>query len=75
LEPLAFAPARVYQKALFEAGIPATAFMTKDIDTEYQKLKARGVKFRGEPQSMGPIRIVLFEDTCGNLINLVQPAA
>jgi predicted enzyme related to lactoylglutathione lyase len=75
LEPLAFAPARVYQKALFEAGIPATAFITKDIDTEYQKLKARGVKFRGEPQNMGPIRIVLFEDTCGNLINLVQPAA
>ena len=75
LEPMAFAPARVYQKALFEAGIPATAFITKDIDTEFQKLKSRGVKFRGEPLSVGPIKTVVFEDTCGNLLNLVQPAA
>ena len=75
LEPMAFPPARVYQKALFEAGNPATAFMTRDIDAETRKLKGRGVKFRGEPQSMGPIRFAMFEDTCGNLINLVQPVA
>ena len=75
LEPMAFPPARIFQKALFEAGIPATAFMTRDIAAEFQKLKALGVKFRGEPANMGPVTIVLFEDTCGNLINLVQPAA
>jgi predicted enzyme related to lactoylglutathione lyase len=75
LEPMGFPPARVYQKALFDAGIPATAFLTKDINSEYQRLKASGVAFRGEPQSMGPIIVVLFEDTCGNLINLVQPPA
>jgi predicted enzyme related to lactoylglutathione lyase len=75
LEPMAFPPARIYQKALFEAGIPATAFITKDISAEYSRLKKLGVKFRGEPQSMGPITVVLFEDSCGNLINLVQPAA
>jgi predicted enzyme related to lactoylglutathione lyase len=75
LEPMAFAPARTYQKALFEAGIPATAFITKNISAEFQKLKGLGVKFRGEPTSMGPITVVLFEDTCGNFINLVQPAA
>lgn len=74
LEPMAFPPARVYQKALFEAGIPATAFMSADIHAEFQHFKARGVKFRGEPTTMGPVTIVLFEDTCGNLINLVQPA-
>lgn len=74
LEPMAFAPARVYQKALFEAGIPATAFISRDIHGEFQRLKARGVQFRGEPVSMGPITTVLFEDGCGNLINLVQPA-
>jgi len=73
LEPLGFPPARAYQKALFEAGIPATAFITKDIASEVERLKARGVKFRGEPQDMGPIKVVVFEDTCGNLINLVQP--
>jgi len=74
LEPMAFPPARVYQKALFDAGIPATAFISKDIAAEYQRLKALGVTFRGEPTSMGPITVVLFEDSCGNLINLVQPA-
>ncbi len=75
LEPLSFPPARVYQKALFDAGIPATAFISKDIAAEYQRLQKLGVRFRGEPVSMGPITAVLFEDTCGNLINLVQPAA
>ncbi len=73
LEPLGFEPARVYQKALFDAGIPAIAFITSDILAEADRLKARGVLFRSEPQEMGPIISVMFEDTCGNLINLVQP--
>lgn len=75
LEPMAFPPARTFQKALFDAGIPATAFMTTDIAAEFQKLRALGVNFRGEPASMGPVTVVRFEDTCGNLINLVQTAA
>ncbi len=73
LEPLGFPPARVYQKALYDAGIPATAFMTTDIAAEYDRLKARGVKFQGEPTRMGPILGAVFDDTCGNLIHLVQP--
>lgn len=73
LEPMAFPPAQTYQKALFAAGIPATAFITSDIQMEYERLKKLGVKFRGEPTNMGPITAVVFEDTCGNLINLVQP--
>jgi len=75
LEPMGFPPARTYQKALFEAGIPATAFISNDIAAEVRRLKALGVSFRGEPTNMGPITAVLFEDTCGNLINLVQPAS
>ena len=75
LEPLAFPPARDYQKALFGAGIPATAFMSSDIKAEFQRLSARGVRFRGEPKHLGPVTAVLFEDTCGNLVNLVQPTA
>jgi catechol 2,3-dioxygenase-like lactoylglutathione lyase family enzyme len=75
LEPMGFPPAQTFQKALFSAGIPATAFLTNDIAPEYRRLKSLGVVFRGEPTSMGPITAVLFEDTCGNLINLVQPAA
>jgi predicted enzyme related to lactoylglutathione lyase len=75
LEPMAFPPSQAYQQALFEAGIPVTAFMSRDIHAEFARLKARGVVFRGEPTVMGPVTVVLFEDTCGNLINLVQPAA
>lgn len=73
LEPLGFAPSQVYQKALYDAGIPITAFITTDIDADYARLSAAGVQFRSEPKNMGPISTVLFEDTCGNLVNLVQP--
>ena len=75
LEPMSFPPARTYQKALFEAGIPVTAFSTKDILSDFARLKSLGVKFRGEPTNAGPVTGVVFEDTCGNLINLVQPTA
>ncbi len=75
LEPMGFPPAKVFQKALFDAGIPATALFTTDIAAEYARLKSLGVVFRGEPKDLGPVTVVLFEDTCGNLINLVQPKA
>jgi predicted enzyme related to lactoylglutathione lyase len=75
LEPIGFPPATTFQKARFDAGMPATAFFTSDIVGEFQRLKKLGVRFRGEPTRMGPITAVLFEDTCGNLINLVQPTA
>jgi catechol 2,3-dioxygenase-like lactoylglutathione lyase family enzyme len=74
LEPLAFPPARAYQKALYDAGVPATAFVTSDIHAEVERLTAAGVEFRGEPVDMGSVTGVMFEDTCGNLIHLVQPA-
>jgi catechol 2,3-dioxygenase-like lactoylglutathione lyase family enzyme len=74
LEPLGFPPARIYQKALFDAGIPAMALVTQDLAAEVKRLKARGVKFWGEPKDMGLMTSVVFEDTCGNLIHLVQPA-
>lgn len=73
LEPMGFAPARDYQKALFDAGIPATAFITRDIAAEYDRLRHQGVVFRSDPLPMGPVTSTVFEDTCGNLINLVQP--
>ncbi len=72
LEPINFPPAQVYQKALFEAGVPALALTSQDLDADYKRLKERGVVFRGEPRNMGVIAAVVFEDTCGNLINLVQ---
>lgn len=73
LQPLGFEPARTYQRALFEAGMPAAAFTTPDIVAEHARLVARGVRFRSAPHSLGPIIGALFEDGCGNLIHLVQP--
>lgn len=72
LEPMAFPPSRAYQQALYDARIPATAVITSDIEADVTRLTARGVTFRGGPARMGPISAVMFEDTCGNLINLVQ---
>ena len=74
LEPLAFPPAREFQRALYEAGVPATAFVTADIHAEMGRLTAAGVEFRGEPVDMGSVTGVMFDDTCGNLIHLVQPS-
>ena len=75
LEPLAFPAARTYQQARFDAGMPAAAFLSSDIAAEFERLKRLGVVCRGEPRRMGPITAVLFEDTCGNLVNLVQPGS
>ena len=72
LEPMGFPPAKVFQKALYDAGVPATAFFSSDIQAEYSRLKDLGVVFRGEPTNMGPVIAVAFEDTCGNLLHLVQ---
>ena len=73
LEPLGFQPAKVYQQALFDAGIPAIALITQDIQANYEHLLGSGVVFRGPPKNEGMIITAVFEDTCGNLINLVQP--
>jgi catechol 2,3-dioxygenase-like lactoylglutathione lyase family enzyme len=73
LEPTAFPPAKVYQKALLAAGIPITAFTTRDVRADFERLKARGVVFRGEPVDSGPVVLAVFEDTCGNLVHLAQP--
>ena len=73
LEPIGFEPAQVYQKAMLDASIPALALITSNLELDHQKLLGRGVKFRTEPTRMGPISSALFEDTCGNVIHLVQP--
>lgn len=72
LEPMAFEPAKVYQKALFEAGIPLTAFQVDDIESEYQRLLKLNVAFSMPPTQMGPVKIAVFNDTCGNNIQIVQ---
>ena len=72
LEPLGFEPARVYQKALFDAGIPLTSFMVTDVQAEYERLKGLGVVFSMPPTKMGAVQLAVFDDTCGNNIQGAQ---
>jgi predicted enzyme related to lactoylglutathione lyase len=72
LEPTGFPAARTYQKAIFEAGIPLTAFAVDDIQKEYESLESRGVVFTMKPTQTGPVTIAILDDTCGNLIQLYQ---
>ncbi|WP_280951741.1 VOC family protein [Nitratireductor sp. StC3] len=73
LEPVGYDFARDYQKALFEAGIAAASFASDDIQADHKRLCAKGVRFRGEPTAMeGLPAIALFEDTCGNLIQIFE---
>ena len=72
LEPLGFEPAKVYQKELFAAGIPATAFQVDDTQKEYERLLGLGVKFSMQPTQMGPVMLAVFDDTCGNNLQIYQ---
>ena len=74
LEPNSgIAEAAIFQKALYQAGIPITAFAADDLDSEYRRLTDLGVRFRGEPTrpETGPAT-ALLDDTCGNWIQLFQ---
>jgi predicted enzyme related to lactoylglutathione lyase len=72
LEPNAHPAARVFQQAIRNDGIPATAFFTDDIDAEHRRLEKLGVEFTVPPAKTGEVTIAVFADTCGNLIQLVQ---
>lgn len=72
LEPMSFPPAQVFQKALSDAGIPWTAFQVDDIQKEYERLLGKGVSFSMPPTQMGPTMLTVFNDTCGNNIQLFQ---
>jgi predicted enzyme related to lactoylglutathione lyase len=72
LEPNTNPAAGVFQKAIFEQGIPLTAFAVGNIQEEYDRLKKLEVVFSMEPTDMGMSWIALFDDTCGNLIQIYQ---
>jgi glyoxylase I family protein len=73
LEPNANPAAKTFQKAMFEQGIPLAAFKVNDVDAEFARLRGLGVAFTREPTAMGPVKIAVFSDTCGNLIQIFQP--
>ncbi len=61
-----------YREALADDGIPATQFAVDDVRGEYERLRALGVAFTQEPLEAGPVTTAVFDDTCGNLIQIVQ---
>ncbi|KUY54982.1 VOC family protein [Burkholderia sp. RF2-non_BP3] len=72
LEPSHHRAVGPYRQALYEDGIPAASFQVDDLDAEYARLDALGVYFTLAPMDAGPVRIAVLDDTCGNLVQLMQ---
>jgi catechol 2,3-dioxygenase-like lactoylglutathione lyase family enzyme len=72
LEPDVHDAARAYQVAIFGDGIPAAAFEVDDLAAEHARLSEAGVRFTAQPTDVGTAVIAVFDDTCGNLIQLYQ---
>ncbi len=72
LEPSEHRAVKPYKAALVADGIPATSFQVDDIDSEYDRLRSLGVSFTLAPMDAGPVRMAVLDDTCGNLIQLIQ---
>ena len=70
--PLHFEPSKIYQEALMNAGIPWTQFEVDSVDSEFKRLTDLGVAFSVKPTVMGPVKIAVFNDTCGNLIQMAE---
>lgn len=70
--PNSFEPAEVFQKSLFDAGIPYTQFNVENVQGEFERLKKLGVEFSMKPTDIGGAKIAVFNDTCGNHIQLVE---
>jgi catechol 2,3-dioxygenase-like lactoylglutathione lyase family enzyme len=74
LEPSGHPAVKPYKDALVEDGIPATSFAVDDVQAEFDRLQSKGVRFTQEPTEMGAVTTAVFDDTCGNLIQIVQLA-
>ncbi|MDH6283362.1 VOC family protein [Prescottella agglutinans] len=74
LEPDEHPAAQAYKKGLVADGIPCASFAVDDVHAEYERLKALGVVFTQEPLAMGPVTTAVFDDTCGNLIQIAAHA-
>ena len=72
LEPSAHPAVRPYKAALISDGIPAHSFQVTNLDAERKRLGEQGVEFVQEPMDAGPVSMAVFDDTCGNLIQLIE---
>jgi predicted enzyme related to lactoylglutathione lyase len=73
LEPNVNPAARAFQQAMFAQGIPLASFQSTDLDADYAGLQGKGVAFTQPPTVAGTVKIAVFSDTVGNLIQLHQP--
>lgn len=71
LEPNAYPAAAAFQAKLTGDGIPWTSFQVDDVEAEYKRLTAKGVKFTQAPTKAGDVTLATFDDTCGNLIQII----
>ena len=72
LEPDQHPAARPFKAALVEDGIPYTSFGVDDVQAEFERMRGLGVQFTQEPLVLGPVTTAVFDDTCGNLIQIAQ---
>ena len=72
LEPDEHPAAKPFKEALVSDGIPYTSFAVDDVRAEFERLRGLGVRFTQEPTEMGPVTTAVFDDTCGNLIQIAQ---
>jgi catechol 2,3-dioxygenase-like lactoylglutathione lyase family enzyme len=72
LEPDHHPAVQPFKQALVEDGIPYTSFGVADVQAEYERLRTAGVHFTQPPVDMGPVTTAVFEDTCGNLIQIAH---
>jgi catechol 2,3-dioxygenase-like lactoylglutathione lyase family enzyme len=72
LEPDSHPAAKPFKAALVADGIPATSFAVEDVQAEFQRLRGLGVRFTQEPVDMGAVTTAVFDDTCGNLIQIAN---
>ncbi|HEX9762685.1 MAG TPA: VOC family protein [Acidimicrobiia bacterium] len=72
LEPDSHPAARPFKEALVDDGIPFTSFAVNDVQAEYERLLGHGVVFTQEPLDMGGVTTAVFDDTCGNLIQIAS---
>jgi catechol 2,3-dioxygenase-like lactoylglutathione lyase family enzyme len=75
LEPSSHPAVKPYKQALVEDGIPAAQFAVDDVRAEHERLLGLGVRFTHEPTQMGPVTTAVFDDTCGNLIQIAHQAS
>jgi catechol 2,3-dioxygenase-like lactoylglutathione lyase family enzyme len=74
LEPSGHPAVGPFRAALVDDGIPATSFAVADCRAEFDRLRGLGVQFTQEPVEMGPVKTAVFDDTCGNLIQIASMA-